>query len=141
MYQNCCKKCGSISLHTEVKGNNTGLYCDDCGAWIKWLGKDELRAFEYVKQTEKQIEKKTYTTNSYGFQDNKADIELGKLCCFKPLDKDEIYFGQMAGKVVDDFGNMTFMYVLNIDNRYFFSRNVIIKPEDVHTSNDAKKYF
>lgn len=47
MYQNGCKKCGSISLHTEVKGNNTGLYCDDCGAWLKWLGKDELRAFEY----------------------------------------------------------------------------------------------
>lgn len=47
MYQNCCKKCGSIALHTEVKGNNTGLYCDDCGAWIKWLGKDELRAFNY----------------------------------------------------------------------------------------------
>ena len=140
MYQNCCKKCGSISLHTEAKGNNTGLYCDDCGAWIKWLGKDELRAFEYAKQTEKQIEKKIYT-NSYGFQDNKADIELGKLYCFKPLDKDEIYFGHMAGKVVDDFENMTFMYVLNIDNRYFFSRNVIIKPEDVHTSNDAKKYF
>lgn len=140
MYQNCCKKSGSISLHTEAKGNNTGLYCDDCGAWIKWLGKDELRAFEYAKQTEKQIEKKIYI-NSYGFQDNKADIELGKLCCFKPLDKDEIYFGHMAGKVVDDFENMTFMYVLNIDNRYFFSRNVIIKPEDVHTSNDAKKYF
>lgn len=32
MYQNCCKKCGSIALHTEVKGNNTGLYCNDCGA-------------------------------------------------------------------------------------------------------------
>lgn len=47
MYQNCCKKCGSIDLHTEVKGSNTGLYCNDCGAWIKWLGKDELRAFEY----------------------------------------------------------------------------------------------
>ena len=47
MYQNCCKKCGSVSLHTETKGNNTGLYCDDCGAWIKWLGKDELRAFEH----------------------------------------------------------------------------------------------
>lgn len=46
MYQNCCKKCGSIDLHTEVKGSNTGLYCSDCGAWIKWLGKDELRAFE-----------------------------------------------------------------------------------------------
>ena len=47
MYQNCCTKCGSIALHTEVKGNNTGLYCDDCGAWVKWLGKDELRAFEH----------------------------------------------------------------------------------------------
>ena len=47
MYQNCCKKCGSVALHTETKGNNTGLYCDDCGAFQKWLGKDELRAFEY----------------------------------------------------------------------------------------------
>lgn len=51
MYQNCCKKCGSISLHTEVKGNNTGLYCDDCGAFQKWLGKDELRAFEYANKS------------------------------------------------------------------------------------------
>lgn len=49
MYQNCCKKCGSTTLHTEVKGNNTGLYCNDCGSWIKWLSKDELRAFEYSK--------------------------------------------------------------------------------------------
>mgnify|MGYP003193380290 FL=1 len=47
MYKNCCRKCGSTSLYTEVKGNNTGLYCDDCGAWQRWLGKDELRAFEY----------------------------------------------------------------------------------------------
>ena len=30
MYKRYCKKCGSTSLHTEVKGNNTGLYCDDC---------------------------------------------------------------------------------------------------------------
>ena len=50
MYQNCCTKCGSIALHTEVKGNNTGLYCDDCGAWIKWLGKDELRAFGHSQK-------------------------------------------------------------------------------------------
>lgn len=56
MYQNCCKKCGSISLHTEVKGNNTGLYCDDCGTWLKWLGKDELRAFEY---SQKKVNVKT----------------------------------------------------------------------------------
>lgn len=56
MYQNCCKKCGSISLHTEIKGNNTGLYCDDCGSWIKWLSKDELRAFEYSKERCERVE-------------------------------------------------------------------------------------
>lgn len=50
LYQNCCKKCGSISLHTEVKGSNTGLYCDDCGTWLKWLGKNELRAFEHSQK-------------------------------------------------------------------------------------------
>ena len=52
MYQNCCKKCGSISLHTEIKGNNTGLYCNDCGSYIKWLSKDELRAFEHSQKEE-----------------------------------------------------------------------------------------
>lgn len=46
MYKNCCKKCGSTSLHTEIRGNNTGLYCNDCGAWVEWLSKDKLRAFE-----------------------------------------------------------------------------------------------
>lgn len=69
------------------------------------------------------------------------DIPIGRLCCFKLLDRDAIFFGHMAGKVIDDFENMTFMYVLKTDNRYFFSREVIIKPSDVHTSNDAKKYF
>lgn len=129
MYQNCCKKCGSISLHTEVKGNNTGLYCDDCGAWVKWLGKDELMAFEHSKKEENNTEK------------IECEIPLGRLCCFKPLNKDEIYFGHMAGKVIDDFGDMTFMYVLKCDDNYYFSRKVIIKPIDVQTSNDAKRYF
>lgn len=54
MYQNCCKKCGSLDLHTEVKGSNIGLYCSDCGAWIKWLGKDELRAFDNAKIKENE---------------------------------------------------------------------------------------
>ena len=128
MYQNCCKKCGSTSLYTEQKGNNIGLYCSDCGAWIKWLGKDEARAFEHIQKTTKNdiIE---------------CDIPLGRLCCFKPLDSNEIYFGHMAGKVIDDFEKMTWMYVLDGDDGYFFSRNVIVKPNDVHTSNEAEKYF
>lgn len=128
MYQNCCKKCGSTDLYTDQNGNNTGLYCSDCGAWIKWLSKKELRAFGYSQKKENKdvIE---------------CEIPLGRLCCFKPLDKDVIFFGHMVGKIVDDFEKMTFMYVLVSDNRYFFSRKVIIKPNDVHTSNDAKRYF
>ncbi|EOS35369.1 hypothetical protein C804_00971 [Lachnospiraceae bacterium A4] len=129
MYQNCCKKCGSISLHTEVKGNNTGLYCDDCGAWVKWIGKDELRAFEHSQREENKTEK------------IECEIPLGRLCCFKPLNKDAIYFGHMAGKVIDDFGDMTFMYVLKCDENYYFSRKVMIKPNDIHTPSDAKRYF
>jgi hypothetical protein len=70
-----------------------------------------------------------------------CDIPIGRLCCFKPIDQKGIYFGHMAGIVVDDFENMTFVYVLQCDSRYFFSRKAIIKPSDVHTSNDAKKYF
>ena len=130
MYQNCCKKCGSTSLHTEIKGNNTGLYCNDCGAWITWLGKDELRAFEHSKKENRN-------------QGNiiECEIPIGRLCCFKLPGNDAIYFGHMAGKVVDDFENMTYTYVLMSDNRYFFSRKVIIKPDDVHTSNEAKRYF
>lgn len=70
MYQNCCKKCGSVSLHTEVKGSNTGLYCDDCGAWVKWLGKDELRAFEHSKRNQKIVQVRDTTP-----EENKAISE------------------------------------------------------------------
>ena len=41
-------KCNSKNLFVKKVGNNTGLYCGDCGAWIKWVGKNELRAFEYL---------------------------------------------------------------------------------------------
>jgi hypothetical protein len=66
MYQNCCKKCGSLDLHTEVKGSNTGLYCSDCGAWIKWLGKDELRAFENAKIKENERVNANLVDNALG---------------------------------------------------------------------------
>lgn len=38
-----CPKCNSENLFTKENGNQTGLYCKDCGAWIKWLSKKELR--------------------------------------------------------------------------------------------------
>lgn len=40
-------KCGCTSFFTEVHGNNTGLYCAECGKWQKWLTKDEVRLFNH----------------------------------------------------------------------------------------------
>ena len=59
-----CKKCGSVSLYTEIKNNNTGLYCKDCGVWTKWLNKEEIRVFQHQDKeeednTEITIEKRT----------------------------------------------------------------------------------
>ena len=32
-------------------GNKTGLYCNKCGKWIKWLTKDEKRLFAHNNKT------------------------------------------------------------------------------------------
>lgn len=41
-----CNKCGIVNGFIEKKGIQTGLYCDKCGRWIKWLSRDEVRLFE-----------------------------------------------------------------------------------------------
>ena len=41
-----CPKCNSKDLFTKANGNQIGLYCGDCGKWIKWLSKDESRIFD-----------------------------------------------------------------------------------------------
>lgn len=61
-----CPHCNSQEIFTEENTNQaksysrTGLYCADCGKWIKWLTKDEIRLAkrqeEYMKDTQfKQI--------------------------------------------------------------------------------------
>jgi len=52
MLPSSCGKCGGTSFHTNVKGNNTGLYCDACGSWIKWLSKPDLKAFKAAQGRE-----------------------------------------------------------------------------------------
>ena len=41
-----CPKCHSNDVFIEESGNQIGLYCGDCGKWIKWLTKDEVRLAE-----------------------------------------------------------------------------------------------
>jgi len=46
-----CRKCGSVDMTSQKQGTNTGLYCNDCGAWQKWLSKDEIRLIEFQNKT------------------------------------------------------------------------------------------
>lgn len=71
----------------------------------------------------------------------KLDIPLGTLCCFKPINKNTILFGHVAGKVVDDFEQMSFMYVVATNNEYYFSKEVIKKPTYIHSAKDAERCF
>ena len=42
-----CNKCGSENVFLEKKGNQTGIYCAECGKWIKWATKEEIRVIEH----------------------------------------------------------------------------------------------
>lgn len=42
-----CKKCNKANLILQTKSHNTGLYCKACGAWQKWLNKEEVRTAEF----------------------------------------------------------------------------------------------
>jgi len=46
-----CPKCKSKDIFVERNGTQDGLYCGDCGNWIKWLNKKEL------KLAERQVER------------------------------------------------------------------------------------
>lgn len=56
---NC--KCGNTEFFTKESGRATGLYCTKCGKWIKWLGKDELRLFEYEQSVKTEKSERKYT--------------------------------------------------------------------------------
>ena len=41
-------KCCDANVHIEVKGTQTGVYCDECGKWQKWANKDDVRAINHA---------------------------------------------------------------------------------------------
>lgn len=48
-----CRKCSSADIFVKEQGTQKGLYCNKCGAWQKWVGKDELRVVERQIQSSK----------------------------------------------------------------------------------------
>lgn len=44
-----CRQCGGDLFYMEALNKNdevVGLYCSYCGAWCKWLSKDEKKISE-----------------------------------------------------------------------------------------------
>lgn len=44
-------KCGSTNVFLEEKGSQKGIYCSECGKWIKWATKDEARLINHKVTT------------------------------------------------------------------------------------------
>lgn len=80
-----CEKCGSSNTEIEEKGNQTGLYCCDCGKWIKWLSKEEVRVFlaNQNNPRENDAEKKII---------EKTLSELLEIVTFHSVEIEERYF-------------------------------------------------
>ena len=58
MIKQCRKEeCKSTNLFMKPKGQATGLYCEDCGAWQKWITKDEITFYERIN--DKKLNKQT----------------------------------------------------------------------------------
>lgn len=55
-----CKNCGTVKGFIEEKGTQTGLYCNKCGKWIKWLNKEEVRLFNHNNEYSEREELKTH---------------------------------------------------------------------------------
>lgn len=69
-----CKYCGNTDAHNFVlrrKGSQTGLYCVNCGKWLKWVGKVELRAIKSLGVKEEVDQEQNQAPNTLTKQHGK----------------------------------------------------------------------
>ena len=53
-----CRKCGGFGFYLQNRGMQVGMFCDNCGSWMKWVGKKDLdlykrRGYKIFAQNEK----------------------------------------------------------------------------------------
>lgn len=87
-----CKKCGGMNLRLENKGTATGLYCNSCNSWIKWVSKKELT------QVQNEIEKNIKNT----YEDDK-DLTFE----YKNIGKREMYWNIQCQLLAIDNENIS----------------------------------
>lgn len=87
-----CRKCNSSDMYMEKKNTNTGLYCKHCGAWQKWLSKDEIRVAELnnVPKFKPEPPKKNIEDYNSLFQDNDNPFKIDETSSFSNIEENEI---------------------------------------------------
>lgn len=40
-----CKRCGSQDFFLAEDAMHVGIYCNECGRWLKWANRDERNLF------------------------------------------------------------------------------------------------
>ena len=96
-------KCGSKRIFIRDNGTQTGIYCKECGKWIKWIGKKEIPfAEEYIKE---QNENDNSNTNKID-EVREYVCEFVSLCCnvdyyaLAGIVGDELFFYTIEERVV-----------------------------------------
>lgn len=54
-----CRKCNSVRMAIKPNAKNpaaTDLYCKDCGAWLKFANKDDIRLYSANSDDEMTME-------------------------------------------------------------------------------------
>ena len=86
-------KCGSKRIFIRNNETQTGIYCKECGKWIKWVGKKEIPFVEeYIKEqnkndnsnTNKIDEVKEFIMDNLDKDGNVVSFEYEK-CCVKSI--------------------------------------------------------
>ena len=89
-----CKKCNSTqeNLYIQSKGTQTGLYCRNCGNWLKWLNKKEIRTayIDGILFVGTSAKLKLYKNN--------LDDNLDYLQEYKKLLRFKEYFDELYGQ-------------------------------------------
>lgn len=120
-----CRKCkgSAMVMNMNNKGTNTGLYCEHCGAWQKWLSKDEIRAAKFNKtvkiisgnssnkiDTSPSSSNALFTNNLFEENDSPFDTEVkvnkDVKCSNSNKDKEEVVNIEMPLYLVKELMNI-----------------------------------
>lgn len=118
MKQFKCSKCGSTEVFISKSGNNTGLYCTDCGKWIQWLNKDEIRLAE--RQIKSTVLPVTNKSNK-----KPCGIKITSSIVFNEDDMRD--FKDIVDEIEDAIGNV----VISRKHTWIYGKNEELTDEDI----------